>query len=702
MTIDSVSLTAWTTTTSRAEYYNDKPDLASADPISVTAGSETPGINAVLTTAGSISGTVTDHLSDPLAGICVVAFDSTIDAFVGSGSTDVNGDYSVTGLETDDYRLVFYGCPGTDFVVGEYYNDKPDLDSADLIAVTVGSDTSGVDAQLAPGGSISGTVTDSSSNPIFNIRIDAYDSGGNLVNSGGGISGSTSTSFDGTYTVSGLPPGDYRLRFRNFFGNFAPEYYDDKPDLASADPVTVTAGSDAPGKDVVLSPGGSITGTLTDASSNPVAACVRVFDPEGNSVSGPPEQTDGNGDYAVNGLATGDHRLEFYDCANEDSFGFYDNKPDLASADPIPVTAGSTTSGIDMQVAGDTTPPDTTINSGPSGTITTDEATFTFAGDPAGDTAKIQCRIDGGAFADCTSPKTFSGLSDGSHTAEFRAEDAAGNQDATPATRTFSVDTTPPVITIASGPSGTSNSATASFAFGASESGVSFECQLDGSGFSSCDSPKVYGSLSNGAHTFQVRGTDPAGLVSAQSATRSWSFNPSATSNTTSGTVSAGGIVGTDPTNSGPTAQDPTTASISLPNGGEVEIVQEPASDQPPSGFSIVGQQFRITAPDATVSEPLILVFRLDSSAVPSGTPVSLLTLLRDGVAAADCTGPTGNAAPDPCVASRQQLPDGDVVITVLTSRASTWAAVAGTNPPDTTPPDTTDQLRPLGHHHNR
>ena len=91
----------------------------------------------------------------------------------------------------------------------------------------------------------------------------------------------------------------------------------------------------------------------------------------------------------------------------------------------------------------DTTPPDTTINTGPTGTISTDQATFTFAGNPSGDTAKIQCRIDSQPFADCSTPKTFTALTEGPHTATFRAEDAAGNQDQTPATRTFTVDTTP-------------------------------------------------------------------------------------------------------------------------------------------------------------------------------------------------------------------------------------------------------------------
>ncbi len=159
----------------------------------------------------------------------------------------------------------------------------------------------------------------------------------------------------------------------------------------------------------------------------------------------------------------------------------------------------------------DTTAPDTTIDSGPTGTITFDEATFTFSGDPNVDIAGLECRIDGEPFADCTSPKTFTGLSEGSHTAEFRAEDTAGNQDPTPATRTFTVDTTAPVTTIDSGPSGTITTNEATFTFSSSEAGSSFECGIDGGGFSPCSSPKTYPGLSDGPHRFAVRAIDEAG-----------------------------------------------------------------------------------------------------------------------------------------------------------------------------------------------
>ena len=92
----------------------------------------------------------------------------------------------------------------------------------------------------------------------------------------------------------------------------------------------------------------------------------------------------------------------------------------------------------------DTTPPETTIDSGPSGTVSSASASFGFSSSETGST--FQCSLDGVAFATCTSPKDYTGLSDGSHTFEVKATDAAGNTDATPATRSWSVDATAPVV----------------------------------------------------------------------------------------------------------------------------------------------------------------------------------------------------------------------------------------------------------------
>jgi hypothetical protein len=86
---------------------------------------------------------------------------------------------------------------------------------------------------------------------------------------------------------------------------------------------------------------------------------------------------------------------------------------------------------------GDTTPPETTIDSGPSGQVEATTASFTFSADEAG--ATFDCRLDTGSFSDCASPKTYSGLALGEHTFSVRAVDSAGNVDPTPATRTWTV-----------------------------------------------------------------------------------------------------------------------------------------------------------------------------------------------------------------------------------------------------------------------
>ena len=95
------------------------------------------------------------------------------------------------------------------------------------------------------------------------------------------------------------------------------------------------------------------------------------------------------------------------------------------NTDPTPATRWVTV---------DTTPPETTIDSGPSGAIAGTSATFEFSSEPD---AQFQCRLDNAVFAACTSPETYSGLAAGTHTFRVRAIDGAGNRDPTPATRTF-------------------------------------------------------------------------------------------------------------------------------------------------------------------------------------------------------------------------------------------------------------------------
>ncbi|MGH3085740.1 MAG: hypothetical protein ACRDSJ_00300, partial [Rubrobacteraceae bacterium] len=97
---------------------------------------------------------------------------------------------------------------------------------------------------------------------------------------------------------------------------------------------------------------------------------------------------------------------------------------------------------IDLRESADTTPPETTIDSGPEGTVDADLATFTFSSSEDGST--FECSLDGAAFEQCASPKDYPGLADGDHTFQVRAIDVAGNVDATPASRAWTVNTEVP------------------------------------------------------------------------------------------------------------------------------------------------------------------------------------------------------------------------------------------------------------------
>jgi len=79
--------------------------------------------------------------------------------------------------------------------------------------------------------------------------------------------------------------------------------------------------------------------------------------------------------------------------------------------------------------------------------------------------------------------------------------------------RTFSVDATAPGTTLIAGAPDISAATDHAFAFTASEP-ASFQCRLDiarGGTWEGCGSPRSYGALSDGLHTFEVRAVDGVG-----------------------------------------------------------------------------------------------------------------------------------------------------------------------------------------------
>jgi DNA-binding beta-propeller fold protein YncE len=168
--------------------------------------------------------------------------------------------------------------------------------------------------------------------------------------------------------------------------------------------------------------------------------------------------------------------------------------------------------------------PQTSLSAGPSGTTSDNTPTFAFASDTPG--ASFECQIDVSPFFDCASPYTTYALADGPHRFRVRAVDGFGHTDPTPASRDFTVDTTPPVAGDTTPPETSLDSdpgksvktkqkkAALEFRFSSSEAGSSFLCSLDGSKEFGCAPPyeaKVKAKKKAKAHSFEVRAVDAAG-----------------------------------------------------------------------------------------------------------------------------------------------------------------------------------------------
>jgi hypothetical protein len=185
--------------------------------------------------------------------------------------------------------------------------------------------------------------------------------------------------------------------------------------------------------------------------------------------------------------------------------------------------AGNVSGSTSFSWVIDTTPPPTPlISSGPNNPTNQTSASFSFTDTEIGVT--FQCQRDTAAFASCSSPKTYTGLAQGTHTFSVEALDSAGNISGI-TSFTWVIDTTPPAVpTINSKPTNPTNQTSATFTFSDTATGVSFLCQLDGGGFSACSSPTIYSGLAQGSHTFSVKAQDAAGNVS-NAASFSWTID---------------------------------------------------------------------------------------------------------------------------------------------------------------------------------
>ncbi|TDN91432.1 carboxypeptidase regulatory-like domain-containing protein [Microbacterium sp. BK668] len=334
------------------QWYSGKTTFASADLVTVAAGTHLVGFDVYLADAqNSIAGSIR-YANDAvgIAGATVEFYDAAGpgDVPAATVTTDAEGKYVVQNLPYGDYRIFAEGDAA--LYVPQWYSGKTTFATADLVTVAAGTHLVGFDVYLADAqNSIAGSIRYANDAVgIAGATVEFYDAAG----AGDVPAATVTTDAEGKYVVQNLPYGDYRIFAEGDPALYVPQWYSGKTTFATADLVTVAAGTHLVGFDVYLADAqNSIAGSIRYANDavGIAGATVEFYDAAGaGDVPAATVTTDAEGKYVVQNLPYGDYRI----FAEGDPALYvpqwYSGKTTFATADLVTVAAGTHLVGFDV------------------------------------------------------------------------------------------------------------------------------------------------------------------------------------------------------------------------------------------------------------------------------------------------------------------------------------------------------------------
>ena len=312
------------------EWFDNVPDSESAVKLSFDSDHT---VDAVLSTAGTISGTVTGALKpggkpQPVAEVSAILY-STKGAYITETSTDDTGKYSFTGVAPGSYRLGFFGV-WTDWNA-TYYGGVDRLSLSPIVTMSEGRGLDSIDAKLVPLSVLSGTVFNGATgDPIDTAHLVLRTLNGAFVDE-------TWTS-RGNYVFRDVPSGSYAVQVWDS-GEEAGTWYGGGESVASATPIVIKRGVSTLGKNITLVPAGGLSGTVSSSVALDGTQAVLV-NSKGEDVI---TRYVYRGEYEFSGVKPGKYVLKFVPRTGRAVGEWWSNKRTRQTATPVTITAGKTT-----------------------------------------------------------------------------------------------------------------------------------------------------------------------------------------------------------------------------------------------------------------------------------------------------------------------------------------------------------------------
>jgi protocatechuate 3,4-dioxygenase beta subunit len=370
------------------ECYDNVYDIEAAQDLTVTAGAVLSDVVVVLGDGAdyaTVQGRLTSPQNEPLADVSVYVIQAntvfyqpytalplnvmaqpaataptypTYMPYIYYTTTDANGDYDLRNMARGEYQLLFYDTQGR--YRYEYFDDALTRGASTVLSVTKSAVITGIDAQLALGGHIKGTITVLGQPALSSLTLYKKTSA-----SWEYLATTTSDPVTGNYDMGGLPAGTYRLEAVSFMSSpvnyyyytafYGGDYFDNATDIVIGEAATQS------GVNINLSNGPQFNGVLSGritADGKPLAnARVSLYSYYyyccDYSQLGPLQVytlTDNDGRYTIEGLTSQTVQVRVDDLSGKRASLFYPGEARPPQTGYISVSDTATTADIDLDL----------------------------------------------------------------------------------------------------------------------------------------------------------------------------------------------------------------------------------------------------------------------------------------------------------------------------------------------------------------